>query len=90
MDLLTLTGFVSVLLGNRDGTFQDQRIYAVGYDSWFVNAGDFNSNIKLDLVITNKQDWTASVLLGNGDETFSKKIVYTVGRNEIKQFESNT
>ena len=66
-----LTGDVSVLLGNGDGTFQPQVTYAVGCGPDAIVAGDFTGDGRLDLAIANADASTVSVLLGNGDGTFS-------------------
>jgi hypothetical protein len=70
---------VSVLLGNGDGTFQNQGTYAVGSDPDAIVAGDFNGDGHLDLAVANAGDGTVSVLLGNGDGTFQPQVTYAVG-----------
>ena len=67
------SGTISVLLGNGDGTFQPEVIYAVGSDPDAIVAGDFNGDGHLDLAVANENTsgpGTVSVLLGNGDGTF--------------------
>ena len=44
---------VSVLLGNGDGTFQDQVTYAVGTEPDAIVAGDFNGDGRTDLAVAN-------------------------------------
>jgi Bacterial Ig-like domain (group 3)/FG-GAP-like repeat/MBG domain (YGX type) len=71
---------LSVLLGNGDGIFQVQVVYATGNSSnpeW-VGVGDFNGDGKLDLVTTNCGS-SVSVLLGNGDGTFQPEVGYAAG-----------
>jgi hypothetical protein len=61
----------SVLLGNRDGSFQPPVFYAQNVQSAFASTiviADFNHDGKLDLVIPTYQ--TVAVLLGKGDGTF--------------------
>jgi hypothetical protein len=65
-----------VLLGNGDGTFQAGKT-TTGVPAGSVVAGDFNSDGKLDLVISSPPDCngtcaspTTSILLGNGEGTF--------------------
>ena len=47
-------GFVSVLLGNGDGTFQPATEYAAGYFPGAIVAGDFNGDGRLDLAVTDQ------------------------------------
>lgn len=76
----TTGNIVGVLLGNGDGTFQNQVSYAVGSVPTSVAVGDFNGDGKLDLVVTNTADNTISVLLGNGDGTFQNQVTYATGK----------
>jgi hypothetical protein len=62
---------LTVVLGNGNGTFQDDVNYAVGQGPE-VAAGDFNKDGKLDLVTVDFGD--VSVLLGKGDGTFQPAI----------------
>jgi hypothetical protein len=61
---------VSVLLGNGDGTFQQQLVVQGGSP---LVAADFNGDGKLDLFAG------GSVLLGNGDGTFLLHANYPTG-----------
>ena len=70
---------VSVLLGNGDGTFQDQVWYAAGIWPSAVVAGDFNGDGRTDLAVANKDSNDVSVLLGNGDGTFRGQVRYVAG-----------
>lgn len=84
LDLVTTvdsqTGAISVFLGNGDGTFQDGTVYLTGgeFDSELI-SGDFNSDGKLDLVVTNALSYF-TVLFGTGDGTFTNGIVYSGSR----------
>ena len=73
---------VSVLLGNGYGTFASKVDYTTGSAPNGVAVGDFNSDTKLDLAVTNYgggSDNTVNVLLGNGDGTFAAKVDYPTG-----------
>jgi len=77
--------YVSVLLGNGDGTFQAAVTYAAGSRPNSVTSGDFNGDGKLDLAVANSnlgpppaRD-SVSVLLGNGDGTFQAAVSYSAG-----------
>src|SRR6266849_5120146 len=61
-------GSVSVLLGNRDGSFQGARTVNAGTNPNSVAMGDFNGDGWLDLAVVDYQ--SLLVLLGNGDGTF--------------------
>ena len=74
---------VSILLGNGDGTFQNQVTYPTGINPFGITVGDFNGDGKLDLALTNEADDTVSILLGNGDGTFQNQVTYPTGRNPI-------
>jgi hypothetical protein len=87
-DLLVATdaGYVDVLIGNGDGTFQPKVSYASGgIDANSVAVGDVNGDGKPDLVVANKcvdegcGSGTVGVLLGNGDGTFQPVVVYNSG-----------
>jgi hypothetical protein len=70
---------VSVLLGNGNGTFQNQTKYSTGRFPLYVTSGDFNNDNNLDLVVTNTDDDDIGVLLGNGDGTFQNQMKYKSG-----------
>jgi hypothetical protein len=75
---------ISVLLGNGDGTFQNQQqTYATGLAPLSIAVGDFRGNGRLDLAVANRDDITVSVLLGNGDGTFQKQQTYDAGTAPI-------
>ena len=54
---------MSVLLGNGDGTFQNQVTYAVGTGPDALVAGDFNGDGRTDLAAANDGSNDVSVLL---------------------------
>jgi hypothetical protein len=68
-------GFVSVLLGNGDGTFQTPVIYPVAFNPETIAAGDFNGDGNTDLIVTGVEgNLVFSVLQGNGDGTFRAAV----------------
>jgi FG-GAP-like repeat len=74
-------GNVTILLGNGDGTFQNQMIFEVGTQPLGIAVGDFNNDGILDLAVINTHDRTVSILLGNGDGTFQNQMIFEVGAN---------
>lgn len=65
----------AVMLNNGNGTFQPKVQYPVAGQTQDVAAGDFNSDGRMDLVVTiNTLQISLSLLLGNGDGTFNAAI----------------
>jgi hypothetical protein len=71
--------YLSVLLGNSDGSFQTQTLFSSGICPVAIAAADFNGDGKTDLVTANFDGKSVSILLGNGDGTFSPGVDYPVG-----------
>ncbi len=69
---------ISLFLGNGDGTFQTQRIFAAGANSHDVAADDFNGDGNLDLAVVNTSG-TVSILLGDGSGNLAAPVAYPVG-----------
>jgi len=61
---------VSVMLGNRDGSFQTKETFATGRLPISVAVADLNGDGIPDIVTANYTGSNVSVLLGNGDGTF--------------------
>jgi len=70
-------GYVSVLLGNGDGTFQSAVRYDVGRQPLSVAIGDLDGDGSPDLATANSDSDDLSVLLGNGDGTFQAAVEYS-------------
>ncbi len=80
-----MSGLVSVVLGNGDGSFQSAVLYASGGDyADSVAVADVNEDGKPDLLVVNalsKNDLIGrvGVLLGNGDGTLQSVVGYPTG-----------
>ena len=70
---------VSVLLGNGNGTFETQMVFAVGTEPSNVDVFDLDGDGRIDIITTNKADNTVSILYGNGDGTFRAHQTQVVG-----------
>jgi hypothetical protein len=82
MDVVTANrsdNSVSVLLGNRDGSFQTRETFPTGRQPFSVTVADLNGDGIPDLVTANYAGDSISVLLGNGDGTFRPHVDYPAG-----------
>jgi hypothetical protein len=90
------TGFVSVLLGNGDGSFQSaNQEFDVGTNPLNLVTADFNNDGKLDLAVAVAPPGSGTpvvaILMGNGDGTFQGATDYsfTTGVADIKTGDFN-
>jgi FG-GAP-like repeat len=62
----------SVMLGNGDGTFGAKTDFPIGFQTQAVTAGDFNSDGRMDLMVTlNTPQLSLALLTGTGTGTFN-------------------
>jgi hypothetical protein len=77
-DILAANGFyLSVLLGNGDGTFQPPKNTYAAVSLYAFALADVNQDGKLDILALNGSN--IMVFLGSGDGTFSAATQYPVG-----------
>jgi len=72
-------GKIVRILGNRDRTFDAQRVYDVAVDPTATAVGDFAGDGVMDIVATNEDADSVSVLFGLGDGTYWANVNYDVG-----------
>jgi len=78
------SAFVTVLLGNGDGTFQKPITSPLTAYTSDVATGDFNHDGKLDLAaVASSGASVVQILLGNGDGTFQAPVNYAANITPI-------
>jgi hypothetical protein len=74
-DLVFLTGphstMLTTYLGNGDGTFRFGRNYVLGHESTAPAIGDFNGDLRQDIVVPNYLGGSVVTLLNTGVVSFS-------------------
>jgi hypothetical protein len=74
-----LSATVSVMLGNGDGTFQPQQVFATAGRPISVEVADVNRDGRPDLLVVSKNANAVGVFLGNGDGTFQPQSLFAAG-----------
>lgn len=72
-------GSLSILLGNGKGGFQSRRAVSLGGSPKDIEAGDFNQDGKLDVVVAFINTRRMAVLLGDGKGDFAYPDEYQTG-----------
>jgi hypothetical protein len=72
-------GWLSVLFGRGDGTFEKAILHEFDFEVLSLAAGDFNGDGAEDLVLDEFQNDAIAVLIGNGDGTFKDGVDFPVG-----------
>jgi hypothetical protein len=77
---LGYTGFLGILIGNGNGSFQPITFpYSFPNGSFSLTARDFNHDGNLDIALTNDSTESLYIFLGNGDGTFRLPTTYRLG-----------
>ncbi len=76
-------GYLTVMLGVGNATFEKSRSYLIGSGTRGFTSGDFNGDGALDVAVGLNFEETVRVALGNGDGTFKPFVSYPSGGNTI-------
>jgi hypothetical protein len=73
--------YMSILLGNGDGTFAEPAMFFMGYASSpeEIIVADFNNDSCLDIVVANRINHNVGVFFGNGNGNFSIQTTFFTG-----------
>ncbi|USN98319.1 MAG: VCBS repeat-containing protein [Phycisphaeraceae bacterium] len=82
-DNYDISGDVSVLFNNGNGTFAARQPYAAGDHPNSASLGDLDGDGDLDMAVTNGNNADVSVLLNNGDGTFAAQQRYAAGAGPV-------
>jgi hypothetical protein len=74
------TDNVGILLGNGNGSFQEQMIFSIGHDSdpHAIIVDDFNDDNLLDIAVANYGTNSVGIFLGYRNGTFAPQISYSL------------
>ncbi len=94
-----INGSIPFILGDSlarktaDGTFQNEVVYSTGVGPRGVTTGDYNSDGKQDMIVSNGSSDTVSYFAGNGDGTFKDGVListsYSSGAYSIQSGDFN-
>jgi hypothetical protein len=83
-DLASVSGNeVDVWRGDGTGHFGSPVSFAVGFSPDFVLATDFDSDGRLDLLVTNNQGNDVSILRGLGGDAFATQRIFIAGGSPV-------
>ncbi len=74
---------LSTLIGNGDGTFQNNISQTLSGILRSVAAGDFNGDGKLDVAAVIDGTNAVSIFLGHGDGSFAAPVQYPIGASSL-------
>lgn len=80
MDVATVSfqdSKISIVLNQKNRTFDPRLSFLAGSGSRAITAGDFNNDKNLDLATVNYYGNSVSVFLGQGDGNFDNKVDYS-------------
>jgi hypothetical protein len=75
----TAPGWVSILTGRGDGSFNAKRDFVTTRGATEITSGDFNGDGYKDVAVAKRESNNAGVLLGNGDGTLQAVVNYSAG-----------
>ncbi|WP_020601497.1 beta strand repeat-containing protein [Spirosoma spitsbergense] len=75
----TSTPTIAILLGNGSGGFGAAPTISLGFNSYSIDAGDFNGDGKTDLVAGGYTTSNVVVFLSNGDGSFGTGTAFATG-----------
>jgi hypothetical protein len=86
LDIVTAnygTNNVGILLGQGNGSFDNQKMFATGDNShpYSITIGDFSKDGKLGIAVTNYDAKSVGILLGDGNGMFVRQTDYETSSN---------
>jgi len=80
---LSALNAMSILLGNGNGTFQNQIAYFLDGSPVSIVAADLNGDGRTDLAVVDQLGNSLGILLGNGNGTFAAEQTLAVGTKPL-------